>query len=509
MANNFKSYNISFSQNLSVKRSLENMQQLQSNDILYVTPLKKEMYPKPLFQEERVSDFEEPITIIQVNQSSSFDITFDLRHIYDLQDSLEFKYNRDWDIAIAVNNTFTLDTWRNSIKDFIILLPETFENNKIIKEDSHKFNLFAYYDLNVMVFIRILNSAFTSFRTLFFQTVTFNIKAPYRSIYGQNKIFAFVLQNQGIVNLPLNLPNMTANTQNYPNTLISYSTANSSDSLFPQNITQESIYSSFVNNDRFWVNMQQLIIPYIPYFSNCQNYGQFMYLHDIIEEGSICDLVTPQETKPVKQLGFQTRPVSDKCEREIECIMDEAFVSSNALPKLYEQPILTNLFYIVSNPIDLNEVTENNLMFKPEELVSIIASNQIPQGHLPTSIELKLSYYQVDKYTKKMIEAEIKFGSSVAASTLHNQDKFQYKLIFNFHSMNHAELAITFALKWSTYLVLSAIIGTFCVIFIFLYFLYWKIANLQNSIQNIFHPKKFFVKQVLLEGKSLLILNIF
>ncbi|EAR82336.2 transmembrane protein, putative (macronuclear) [Tetrahymena thermophila SB210] len=465
MPKTFKSQNIHSdddSQNFKIKRSLQGSQQLQTDEILYVTPLKKEMYPEPLFQDERLFDFEEPITIIQVNQSSSFDITFDLRHIYDLQDSLEFKYNRDWDIAIAVNNTFYLDSWRNQIDDYIIVLPETFENDNIIKEDSHKFNLFAYYDLNVMVFIRILNSTFSSFRTLFFQTVTFNIKTPYRSIYNQNKIFAFVLQNEGIVNLPLNLPNMTANTQNYPNVIISYSTANSSDSLFPQNITQESIYSSYVNNDRFWVNMQQLTIPYIPYFSNCKNYGQFMYLHDIIEDGSICDLVTPQETKPVKQLGFQTAPVSDKCEVEIECIMDEAFVSSNALPKLYEQPILTNLFYVVTNPIDLNEVTENNLIFKPEELIPIIASNQIPQGHLPTSIELKLSYYQVDKYTKKIIEAEIKFGSSVDITTLHNQDQFQYKLIFNFHSMNHAELAITFALKWSTYLVLSSIIGTFC-----------------------------------------------
>ncbi|KAL4493037.1 hypothetical protein ABPG72_020816 [Tetrahymena utriculariae] len=449
------------------------------SSIIYVNPLKNEMYPEPFQQDSKQNGSEVPTTIFMVQKSSTVDIIFDLRHVYnEIQKSISFNYGLDWDIAISTSSNFTLGNWTKNFEQNKIQLPEQFLNSTAQKADSHKFILFAYQDMYLIIFIRILNTKFSSLSSLFIQTTSVHIETPYRACMQRGKIFPFVLWSTSPVNLPLNLPQMVNPNQDYPLSIVSYTAANSSQHNNPINLTQSSAYTYYINNDRYWKNLNQLVIPYMPYFTNCKNYGQFIYLHQIIESKELCTLVDPKDTVPIKQISFQQEPISDKCEDlKFECIMDDAFYSSNALPKLYQQPILTNLFYISTNPIDIQDVTVNGLLFKKSDLIPVVSLNQVPANHLPASIEFSINYYQVDKYNKKIIKCEIAFNSLINKETLSQQNNFTYTLHFSFHSMSHAELAIAFALDYPIYLLLSCIIGLFSIVMICIYFSFYKIGN--------------------------------
>ncbi|KAL4426736.1 hypothetical protein ABPG74_006108 [Tetrahymena malaccensis] len=450
-----------------------------SSSIVYVNPLKKEMYPQPYLQDVKQKGSEEPTTIFLVSKSSTVDIIFDLRHVQNqIQKSISFKYGEDWDIAISTSSNFTLGNWTKNFEENKIQLPEQFLNSTSQKTDSHKFILFAYQDMYLMIFIRILKTQFSSLSSLFIQTTSVKIQTPYRANMHKGYIFPFVLWSTSPVNLPLNLPDMVSPYQTYPLSIVSYTTANSSQHNSPVNLTLSSAYTYYVNNDRYWKTLNQLVIPYLPYFTNCQNYGQFIYLHQIIESHELCTLVDPKDTEPIKQISFSGEPISDQCEDlKFECIMDDAFYSSNALPKLYQQPIHTNLFYISANPIDIQDITIDELLFKKSDLIPVVSLNQVPADYLPASIEFSINYFQIDKYNKKIIKCEIEFKSLIKKETLTSQNNFTYTLHFSFHSMSHAELAIAFALDYPIYLLLSCIIGLFSIVMICIYFAFYKIGN--------------------------------
>ncbi|EWS71666.1 transmembrane protein, putative (macronuclear) [Tetrahymena thermophila SB210] len=449
------------------------------NSIVYVNPLKKEMYPEPFQQDTIQKGSEEPTTIFMVPKSSTVDIIFDLRHVQNqIQKSISFSYGKDWDIAISTSQSFTLGNWTQDFESNKIDLPESFLNSTNQKTDSHKFVLFAYEDMHLMIFIRILKIKFSSLSSLFIQTTSVHIQTPYRASMKSGLIFPFILWSNSPVNLPLNLPEMVNPNQDYPLSIVSYTTANPSQHNHPINLTQSSAYTYYINNDRYWKNLHQLVIPYLPYFTNCKNYGQFIYLHQIIENHELCHLVDPKDTEPIKQISFQQEPVSDQCEDlKFECIMDDAFYSSNALPKLYQLPKNTNLFYMSANPVDIQDISVDGLSFKKSELIPVVSLNQVPANYLPASIELAINYYQVDKYHKKIIKCEMEFKSLINKETLSQQSNFTYELRFSFHSMSHAELAIAFALDYPIYLILSCIIGLFSIAMICIYFAFYKIGN--------------------------------
>lgn len=64
-----------------------------------------------------------------------------------------------------------------------------------------------------------------------------------------------------------------------------------------------------------------LAIPYLPYFTNCQYYGSFVYLPAIFETHPRCDLKTTAEVSPVGSFSFGAKPVADSCENIVlQCL---------------------------------------------------------------------------------------------------------------------------------------------------------------------------------------------
>lgn len=91
-----------------------------------------------------------------------------------------------------------------------------------------------------------------------------------------------------------------------------------------------------INNDKFWKSLTQITVPFIPYISNCRNYGEFIFFSDIVEDPTLCNLIAPKNTIPVSPFGFLKAPTSDNCPNVyFNCLMDDAFIST-IYPKIFE-----------------------------------------------------------------------------------------------------------------------------------------------------------------------------
>ncbi|KAL4426732.1 hypothetical protein ABPG74_006104 [Tetrahymena malaccensis] len=300
---------------------------------------------------------------------------------------------------------------------------------------------------------------------------------PHRSNYGKNKLFMFVLKNEEKINLPLNIPVLQAD-QSYPPALITYSPFDMGQALQNDTLTsyQNSTYQS---NEIFWKSKEQIAIPFIPYMSNCKGSGQFIYLHEYIEDPAVCELYSPQNTVPIRQIEFKQIPISDSCEEiKFQCLLDEAFNDNNNYPKFYEQNQEAELFFITQNPINIDTDLSHEDSIKSLALIPVTTKNIVPSSTLPKTITLEINYYQVDKYTKKIITAEMSFGSFIKESSYNSSSTFQFNFILSFHSMSHSELAIAFALEWQVYLILCSVIGSLSICFILIYHIYFRIANI-------------------------------
>lgn len=112
----------------------------------------------------------------------------------------------------------------------------------------------------------------------------------------------------------------------------------------------------------FWQSkqVQAVIMPWIPFFTNCEGYDTRMVLYDVFERGGRCEL-PPYEAirvvSPVPADGLD--PIADKCAPnaqfpEMTCRFDEPLdkpIAASA--RWYELAEERDLFYVTREPIDI------------------------------------------------------------------------------------------------------------------------------------------------------------
>ncbi|KAL4493033.1 hypothetical protein ABPG72_020812 [Tetrahymena utriculariae] len=474
--------------NDQIHRAFKNSILQDSSSSILVNPLKSGMYPEPINKNREQTSYEEADAVFQVPRQSVIKISIDLRHLTNYTtknaDNLNFLYGdkKGWEIVI-----YTIEVaqdYSNLQQASEINLPYVFTRDSTMKIDAHLFTIFASKDMFVMFYLKINLQKFSNLKPLLAQCSSVTIKTPERAIYGKNKAFGFVIMNNQVVNLPPAMPVMKPDNS-YPDTIITYSDL-TKDSINrtliqPLNITQdERVYNYLINNYKFWINLQQITVPFIPFISNCQNYGEYIFLSDVVESKKNCELRTPEETIVVNPFVFLQNPKSDTCEDvQFTCILDDAFFSSTQYPKFYEQNIQTEMFKITADPIDFQEdIYVNNINFDPLSLISVVLQSSLPSTKLPKEITLEIGYYQVDKYKKRIIKAAMTFGQLINKSNVDQNSPFTYKFILKFVSLGHAELAINFAFNLPVYFILSSIIGTFSIIMIFFYYCFYRTSNI-------------------------------
>ena len=80
----------------------------------------------------------------------------------------------------------------------------------------------------------------------------------------------------------------------------------------------------WVPSSLYWGSRSNINLNYLPYFSNCKGYGEFIPFWALMEQHQACTLIPNNETFFMNQYSFGLEPIADVCtEALIECVIDE------------------------------------------------------------------------------------------------------------------------------------------------------------------------------------------
>lgn len=136
-------------------------------------------------------------------------------------------------------------------------------------------------------------------------------------------------------------------------------------------------------------NNKQTVIPYFPYFSNCdvfilflsklyffyKGFDLFIPFISLTELHPECVLIEEKNTVPIYPFDFGRNPVSDTCSNvKVYCTLDESLFNTNLWILLDSQSVF---FKLTSDPQTLNDSKRNvyddsNVLLKPIFVLYVI-----------------------------------------------------------------------------------------------------------------------------------------
>ena len=192
------------------------------------------------------------------------------------------------------------------------MLPEQFLREETLKNDIMEFQILAWDNIKVRVDVLIYNSLYLNHKYVFLNSTAVDIRRPNRAKYGtQNAIIAILIE-ENFITLPFNQPPAQPTGLVYPTSIISFA-KNYYDfkPVIHRTIKKRNLWipSSLYWNQRPFLNM-----PYLPYFSNCHGYGDYIPLWALMEQNSQCELIERDETIVMGEFSFGQKPTSDSCD---------------------------------------------------------------------------------------------------------------------------------------------------------------------------------------------------
>lgn len=369
-------------------------------------------------------------------------VTIDLRHWSDSDGAI--KYGQDWKISFTVKSSIASGENPEPIE-----LPDSFLNDTINKSAVHEFELTAWdaltFKLNVMIFNGLIASKYPQF----LNCTSVEVFTASRADYGTTKTFLTLINSDTA--LPVNLPRTLQD--GVPRFLLSYSGNTQIKNML---IDNDNYY---VPNSLYWGSETQQILPYLPYFSNCKGFGKYIPFWAIFELNKGCDLVDPSDTEPTEEFGFGTTPKADQCMNiELSCIYDEVPDDNQQVPRWWEQPLGTSVFFLSRDPISDDDFVNDPSSL---DLIPVNTFQETSSGNLPSVVHLEVLYYQVDTELKRLVEANLYFEEFVELTSeqLRGVTVTDYQLKITMRALSHRELMIRFEFSLGFYTTLNLIVG--------------------------------------------------
>jgi len=251
-----------------------------------------------------------------------------------------------------------------------------------------------------------------------------------------------------------------------------------------------------VNSDA----MDHVMLPYLPFFSNCDGYDSHVDISTLTENHPDCTYLPSSQTKAVKGIlfEFQLFPKGDTCNDisfmpgyagvsanpglPLYCTYEENIFVSAASTRWFEAPPGTVLFHLTKNAISNKDFLGGDGEFwgRNPFTSSVIASDtdavpvKVSSGGLlwkttmvPRSVNLTVGYFQKSPTIKKIMRASITFGNycttsdnpSLISSMLSmgvpkcSPLDFSYTLLFYWTPLWWIDLLNCFAFDFPAYLL--------------------------------------------------------
>ncbi|GMH66707.1 hypothetical protein TL16_g04487 [Triparma laevis f. inornata] len=277
---------------------------------------------------------------------------------------------------------------------------------------------------------------------------------------------------------------------------------------------------------------ESLILPYLPFFSNCREFDSYIPLWALLEDETQCELppigwerddapldetwprYAVQESLPhqddvvvVSWQDFFQAPVSDECIRTVYCSYEEVLGTPDIVPRWFETGSGDSLFEIIDMPIDFNLYTgraetrvgrEDNTWdringgfiqtsdnFRSVGIDRDSASEVDPslglgvclERCIPRDMTMQIMYFQYTKIEKRVVQVDLIFDGTYDE----DWDNKDYSITFEYFPLDWMQLIIKFAFTWDVFAVLFITIGVFTVV---LCLLFWLLIRLTTQLES-------------------------
>ena len=268
-----------------------------------------------------------------------------------------------------------------------------------------------------------------------------------------------------------------------------------------------------------------IMLPYLPFFSNCDGYDSHVDLAALTETHPDCTYLPPSETVPVLGFIFQFQlfPKGDTCSDTtwvpgaasspttnpgvpLYCTYEENIFVTAPKNRWYELPAGSTLFYVTGTAAANSEFTGSAAsgdFWGRNAYTQDIADSDIaavpvivePSASgstmVPRSINLTLAYYQKTATEKVIVTAYVTYGNfcttitdaaALAASGLPQcVDKdYGYTLYFTYKPLWWLDLLNYFAFDFPAYLAVYLVIGALImVVGLIFYIIHWLTSRLR------------------------------
>ena len=268
---------------------------------------------------------------------------------------------------------------------------------------------------------------------------------------------------------------------------------------------------------------KSLILPYLPYFSNCREFDSYVPFWALVESAAHCQLpgVTDEFPEDWWRRGMpplphqddviavgpsdfaKFYPVADWCERKLHCTFEEDLPKPDVTPRWFDAESGAILFSIIRDPIDyyqytgrdsartgsddgggqrfINEVKTLPVQTFVPAIVDRSPSLYVEGGCVagacfPRKVTLDVSYYQLNEHSKRIVQVQVLYDD-FDKDALNDR----YELQISFYPLNYEELLIKFAFGHGLFLLLFAQIGVGTVVAAFVY---WIIVRLTTNLER-------------------------
>jgi len=268
------------------------------------------------------------------------------------------------------------------------------------------------------------------------------------------------------------------------------------------------VYDSYSFGD-----FENIVLPYLPFFSNCREFDSYIPFWALLEDGVACGMQDPTADRgdadvqtywgstgreDIPSLPHQDQvvvvnwwdvgqsPVSDECLRTVYCDYEEKLDTPDYYPRWFETTSGDEIFSILQFPIDFTIFTgraetrvgnEDNAIKRVGEFlvssdnergvgINRDGAEEALEGEIclimcyPRAMHMTIMYYQINKIEKNIIEVELDLGEEFDV----DPTRTDYSVTFEFFPLNWMDLIVKFAFDTSVFAVLFVSIGVITIV---------------------------------------------
>ena len=323
-------------------------------------------------------------------------------------------------------------------------------------------------DLEVTPTLYLHNDLFIPFIPQLENTLNITVITPSRAIFNEQKLFAALVWDgsYGTIDMPFNLIDLIKADGSFINPWLLDTGAN-----VEWNGTS---YDAPPFDNTFWINfgVNSVVLPWLPYFMNCEYFGDRIYLHRLTESMGNCSFVDQGGVKIVQPIPVSgVTPVADSCSISVKCYYAED-VQATSTTRWFEINQEETLYYMTRNAID-HSAFESTMQGQDsgftqnikdqDDLVVLVKFSPEGGSGIPTIVTMDLLYYQKDANTKLLVAAEVKL-SAYSPNELTSANP-GYTLNINYRALGWFDLLNKFQFDISVYLLLFIFISFILLIF--------------------------------------------